>query len=88
MFLIMCDSQEQPGVRLFLTDRKKTKEQWWTEGLELALIYSSEAAARQHCNKYKHNNPTVITFSKAKMVANKNKEFRENFIQGTSEDGK
>lgn len=88
MFLIMCDSQEIPGVRLFLADRKKTKDQWWTSALDLALIYNRESAAKVHSQKYRFNNPTVIAYSKAKSVASVNRSIQENFITGASEDGK
>lgn len=88
MFLIMCDSQENPGIKLFLADRKKTKDQWWTSRLELALIYNRESAAKVHSQKYKFNNPAVITYSKAKSVASINRSLQENFITGAAEDEK
>lgn len=45
---------------LFLVDRKKTKQTWWTHDAGLAIVFQKKNAAQLQARKYKYNNVKVV----------------------------
>ena len=45
---------------LYLTDRNKTKQWWWTTGALFAKIFDSAGAAQRQACKYKYNFIKII----------------------------
>lgn len=49
--------------KLFLVDRNKTKEWWWSPAAYYAMIFDTKEMANLRANKYKYNRPTVMQIS-------------------------
>lgn len=45
--------------KLYLVDRRKTKEHWWTDNIKLAITFPSRKLAEIQATKYKYNNIRV-----------------------------
>lgn len=56
---------------LYLADRNKTKEYWWTYEIKLVMKFNSLVEADRMATKLKHNNPTVITLDEAYKIRSK-----------------
>lgn len=66
-YIILAKSREKQGEMVALVDRSKFKDQWWTENISKALVFTSEQAAQSQCSKLKFNSPKVWEFNKGKI---------------------
>lgn len=44
---------------LYLVDRTKCKDWWWSHDSYFAMVFEKESAAKIQASKYKYNNPRV-----------------------------
>ena len=69
-YLVITEGRNK--LTLFLVDRKKTKKQWWTYDLALAMQFYKESAAKIQANKLMYKNPQVVNFDEAKNMESEN----------------
>ena len=62
-FVVAMDGKN--GETLFLVDRSKTKEYWWSLKLDKALIYNSKYPAKKRANTLLYGNVYVLTLDQA-----------------------
>ena len=60
------------GMTLFLADRSKTKKQWWTYDLILAIAFYKESAAKIQVNKLRFKRPEVVNYNEALEIEKEN----------------
>ena len=72
-YYVITEGRNQ--LTLFLVDRTKTKKQWWTCDLALAMQFYKESAAKIQANKLRFKNPQVVNSNDAKRIENKNTHF-------------
>jgi transposase len=65
MYVILTNSRNSPGEKIAMADRTKTKSQWWTQRIELAMIFVSIEAANAQAARMKFNTPEVWTKEEA-----------------------
>lgn len=65
-YIILTDSQKNPGEKVALVDRTKYPNQWWTELIDRAVVFTKKETADIQCSKLKFNNPKVYNFEKGK----------------------
>lgn len=60
-FVIIQNSRRNKNIMptMYLVDRKKTKDMWWSPSSFLAMIFENESAAKYQAKKYKYNNVRV-----------------------------
>ncbi len=66
MFVIMAEGKNNHAI--FLVDRTRIKNKWWTQNLDDALKFQNETAAIVQRDKLKYNNPEVVTWKYAKEM--------------------
>ena len=71
-YVVVTDSRELEGTKIFLVDRKKTRRRWWSTKLTNAMQFRKKSAALYQSSRYKHNNPQVITLTEAKIIEDNN----------------
>lgn len=59
-------------ITLFLADRKKTRTQWWTSQLDLAMEFEKEESASVQLKKLRYNNPQVVNYENALEIYHSN----------------
>ena len=57
-YYVITEGRNQ--LTLFLVDRTKTKKQWWTHDLGLAMSFYKESTAKIQARKLKYKNPQVV----------------------------
>ena len=57
---------------LFLVDRSKIKNRWWTSDWTEAMQFYKESAAKIQASKLQKNNPRVITINQAILLTREN----------------
>jgi len=60
------------GETLFLVDRKKIKDRWWSTNLMDAIQFNKESAANYSANRLKYGNPEVLNWHEAVKADNDN----------------
>ena len=65
---VVVKSSDKTGLAL-LADRTNQRKRWWVRGLKGAMIFHSEYAANQACDKLKYGNARVQTVDEFKMDA-------------------
>ena len=65
------------GQTLFLADRGKVRDRWWTDELIFAFEFNVEHVAEKTCERYTRNNPRVLTWDEAKAADNQNRIIEE-----------
>lgn len=65
------------GQPVYMVDRRKNKNQWWTSHLESAKVFESLEAALNQVSKLKYNDPEVITMKEAKELSRDSFEYDE-----------
>ncbi len=80
MYVIACDSQFNAEQTVFLVDRNKSKRKWWVTGGSSIMIFRNLDAAKLTKNKYKMNNPRIMTLEKANEAIRRNNELVEDRI--------
>ena len=53
------------GMFLFLVDRSRIKNRWWSYDWSDAMRFTKESAAKTQASKLRYKHPEVITTSKA-----------------------
>lgn len=66
-YIILANSKKKQGEKIALVDRSKCKEHFWTEKIELAMVFDSKEAAEIQCKKLNYNNPKVYEFELGKI---------------------
>jgi hypothetical protein len=67
MYVILCNSQKKPGEKVALVDRNKCKAHWWTERIEIAMVFEKLSAAEFQLKKIRFNKPQIWTKEKAEV---------------------
>jgi len=60
------------GMFLFLVDRSKTKNQWWSYDWTDAMQFHKESAAKIQAGKLRFKEPKVITIDRAIELSKEN----------------
>lgn len=60
MWLIQCDSREVQGEKLYLADRTKQKDFFWTKNPKSMMVFKKLEAAQIQAKKYRFNNVKVV----------------------------
>jgi hypothetical protein len=60
------------NVTLFLVDRSKTKQHWWTLSLINAMSFRNESAAEYSAKRLRYKTPSVVNSKEAKILENEN----------------
>lgn len=60
------------GMFLFLVDRNKHKNKWWSYDWSDAIQFTSLDAANIQSSKYKYKSPSVITITEAIRLSKEN----------------
>ncbi len=70
MFVIICDARYKKHSNIvFMVDRSKRKDTFWSLRLSDALIWTSENAAKEKCKTLHLNNPKVIGMDEALKIS-------------------
>lgn len=67
-YVILTDSRKQPGMRVVLVDRQRFPNQWWSDDIAKAVVFSTIESANIQAAKIKFNSPTVYTFNIASIL--------------------
>lgn len=62
-FTVMTHGQD--NMYLFLVDRTKIKNRWWSYDWTDAMQFNKESAAKVQASKLRYKEPTVITIDEA-----------------------
>jgi hypothetical protein len=60
------------GIFLFLVDRNKVKEKWWTTNLNQAIQFQKHTAAEIQAKKLNFGNPEVVNYDTALKLVMEN----------------
>ena len=63
-FVIIQNSKYDNFKNLYLVDRNKTKDFWWSFNTTIAMKFIKKSAANFQARKYKYNNVKVIKITK------------------------
>lgn len=65
-------TQGRKGMFLFLVDRKKIKNKWWSYDWVEAIQFYKKSAAKIQVSKLKYKSPEVITIDEAIKFSEEN----------------
>ena len=65
--IYIITTQTEKGI-LFLADRNKTKEYWWTKDWYMAFKYFNKEAANKRALEFTNPPAKVITLDEAKKI--------------------
>lgn len=57
-----------PPRTMFMVDRGRIRDSWWSDDLEDALIYDNEHSAQRRLETIHHNDPRVVTYAEAQRL--------------------
>ena len=69
-YIVMTTGKK--GMYLFLVDRKKIKNRWWSIDWSDAMQFQKESAAIIQSKKLKHRSPEVISIKTAIKLSKEN----------------
>ena len=69
-FVIIQNSKYNNFKNLYLVDRNKTKDFWWSFNTIFAMKFIKKSAANFQAKKYKYNNVKVIKITKEMLFTN------------------
>lgn len=69
-FVIIQNSKYNSFENLYLVDRNKTKDFWWSFNTTFAMKFIKESSAKFQAKKYKYNNVKVIEITKEMLFTN------------------
>ena len=76
-YVIASDSRyKESDAVLFLVDRAKQKDAFWSETLDNVLLFPTEKAAKRKLWPLKYNNPRVMPLDEAEQLAKEMQEDR------------
>jgi hypothetical protein len=75
-YIVQNPRKETTSHFLFLADRNKTKQMWWTGSLGLAIRFTSDIAAQAAASRLRFNTPRVVSAIEATEMASRNKNSR------------
>lgn len=75
-YIILAKSRNKQGEMVALVDRKRFKDQWWTENIDKAVVFTSIEQAQIQHSKLKYNNPKVWGYEKGRKRLNQVREIR------------
>lgn len=76
-YVIACDSRyEESEAILFLVDRAKCKDAYWTDTMDNVLVFPTEKAAKRKLWPLKYNNPRIMPLDEAQQIAKEAQEER------------
>ena len=64
--------QGRGDISLFLVDRNKTRNRWWSSSLDQAIQFEYKEAAQHQANKYHFKSPEVVSWRLAKSLEREN----------------
>lgn len=70
MYIVTTKGRE--NMHLFLVDRTKIKDRWWSYKWDDAIIFQKLKAAQTQIKKLRYRSPEVITLNQAKLLTRKN----------------
>lgn len=71
-FVIATRSKYNKNELMFMADRTKTVERFWTLFIDDAFVFVSEQAAKTKASEFKFGNPRVMTLAEARIQSDKN----------------
>lgn len=69
-FVIIQNSKYNNFKNLYLIDRNKTKDFWWSFNTKFAMKFIKKSSANFQAKKYKYNNVKVIKITKEMLFIN------------------
>ncbi len=72
-FVVAQDDPGHPGVVLFMVDRRKQKQSFWSNRLTDVFILNTREVATWHASRLKYNKPRALTWGEANASAANNK---------------
>lgn len=76
-YYVMQESKD--GYALFLVDRSKIRDRWWTTDIEEAISFHSDVSALRQVQKLSKNSPKVITSEIIDSYVYRNQILKERF---------
>jgi hypothetical protein len=68
-FVIATDSCRERGVVLFMVDRHKQTQSFWSNRLIDVLVYVDHGAAQRKADSLKFNRPRVMSLDEARKLS-------------------
>jgi len=88
MYYIVSDSRYNDELTLFLVDRAKTKQKWWSDSILFAKSFKTKDQANKALERLKYNDPRVVELNEAKAIDSENTAIiTENSIHPFSSEG-
>jgi hypothetical protein len=75
--VIVTNSRQVRGERLFLVDRTKQRISFWSNRLDDVLEFNHKTTAEAAMKKLKFNCPRIVTYEEAQVFANTQNSLRE-----------
>lgn len=80
-YVIVTNSRQVRGERLFLVDRTKQRISFWSNRLDDVLVFNYKTTAEAAMKKLKFNCPRIMTYDEAQLITNSQNESKREFCQ-------
>lgn len=68
-FVIACDKRDDPSTTLFMVDRRRQRQSFWSDRLDDALVYRRRVDAQLKVARLRYNSPRVLPLEEAREIA-------------------